>query len=280
MMTNFEKYFDLAIEEMRKCQIEPRSDGKIDPAVGAVILLPDGRCFSAHRAELRRGNHAEFTLLERKLIDVDCTGSIMFVTLEPCAIGSFSFPKHACCEWIVSARVKTIYVGVGDPDPNVEGEGIKFLKENGVEVKSFPKEYQEIIWTYNKEFEKQAKARLKKDVKKRTMHILKEIIASDKGLNLLSEKALIEYSNALGYECYRDKVKVIDHLLDMELIFKDDNGNYKITKYALVLFGENPSLKMPQACIKFLFHYKSGDIYQATYDGPMIIAVNDAIKRI
>lgn len=194
--------------------------------------------------------------------------------------GSFSFPKHACCEWIVSARVKTIYVGVGDPDPNVEGEGIKFLKENCVEVKSFPKEYQEIIWTYNKEFEKQAKARLKKDVKKRTMHILKEIIASDKGLNLLSEKALIEYSNALGYEYYRDKAKVIDHLLDMELIFKDDNGNYKITKYALVLFGENPSLKMPQACIKFLFHYKSGDIYQATYDGPMIIAVNDAIKRI
>lgn len=52
---------------MMKSNNEPRSDGKVPPKVGAVLLFPDGKTIRAHRGELREGDHAEFTLLERKL---------------------------------------------------------------------------------------------------------------------------------------------------------------------------------------------------------------------
>lgn len=60
-------YMELAIEEMNKSQNEPRPDGKIPPKVGAILLFPDGTVVRAHRGELREGDHAEFTLLKRKL---------------------------------------------------------------------------------------------------------------------------------------------------------------------------------------------------------------------
>jgi ATP-dependent DNA helicase RecG len=54
------------VEMMRHSVIEPRSDGVIPPMVGAVLWRPDGTIDTAYRGELREGDHAEFTLLERK----------------------------------------------------------------------------------------------------------------------------------------------------------------------------------------------------------------------
>lgn len=278
-MKNVEEYFKLAIEEMKKTVIESRDDGKIDPAVGAVIVLPNGAVYSAHRGELRNGNHAEFTLLERKLINVDCTGATMFVTLEPCAVGSRSFPKHACCEWIVGARIKTVYVGIEDPDPNVAQNGMRYLQENGVEIQSFPQAYQKQIKKFNKEFLEQAKLRTKKEKKPVSQHILKEFVSSDKGLDLLSDEALSEYAKHLGLNYSTQRDELIDHLLDMELIKKDDTGKYLVTKDAYIMFGKNPALKMPQVCIIYSFNYNGNQTVE-TYEGPMVCAVDDAIARI
>ena len=51
---------------MHKSVDEPREDGKASPKVGAVLLKPQGTVETASRGELRHGDHAEFTLLERK----------------------------------------------------------------------------------------------------------------------------------------------------------------------------------------------------------------------
>jgi pyrimidine deaminase RibD-like protein len=52
-----------AIDLARKCKSEP---GNISPKVGAIVVR-DGRILGeAFRAELAPGEHAEFTLLERK----------------------------------------------------------------------------------------------------------------------------------------------------------------------------------------------------------------------
>lgn len=278
-MKNVEEYFKLAIEEMKKTVVESRDDGKIDPAVGAVIVLPNGAVYSAHRGELRNGNHAEFTLLERKLINIDCTGATMFVTLEPCAVGSRSFPKNACCEWIVGARIKTVYIGIEDPDPNVTQNGIRYLQENGVEIQSFPQAYQKQIKEFNKKFLEQAKLRVKKEVQPVSQHILKEFVSSDKGLDLLSDEALSEYAQKLGLNYTTQKDELIDHLLDMELIKKDDTDKYLITKDAYIMFGKNPALKMPQTCIIYSFNYgdKTKDV--GTYEGPMAL-IDKFIKQI
>ena len=61
----------MAIDVMRKSIAEPRTDGKVNPKVGAVLLFPDGTVEKAHRGELRDGDHAEFTLIERKCADKD-----------------------------------------------------------------------------------------------------------------------------------------------------------------------------------------------------------------
>jgi ATP-dependent DNA helicase RecG len=73
-------YMLLAIEAMHKSHAEPRSDKKISPMVGAVLVKPDGTIESAYRGELRHGDHAEFTLLERKNRSARLDGSILFNT--------------------------------------------------------------------------------------------------------------------------------------------------------------------------------------------------------
>ena len=115
-------YMELAIEEMNKSQNEPRPDGKIPPKVGAILLFPDGTVFRAHRGELREGDHAEFTLLERKLSHKKLDDCVLFSTLEPCV--ERNAPKISCCKRTVNARIKTVYVGIQDPDPAVAGKGI------------------------------------------------------------------------------------------------------------------------------------------------------------
>lgn len=60
-------YMKLAVAEMNKGKNEPRPDGKVPLKVGAVLVFPDEKVIQTHRVELHEGDHAEFTLLERKL---------------------------------------------------------------------------------------------------------------------------------------------------------------------------------------------------------------------
>jgi len=53
---------------MKQSVAEPRDDEKVTPLVGAVLVFPDGEGVTAHRGELRHGEHAEFALLERKYL--------------------------------------------------------------------------------------------------------------------------------------------------------------------------------------------------------------------
>jgi ATP-dependent DNA helicase RecG len=55
-----------ALEVMKQSINEPRADGKPSPLVGAVLVKSDGTIDTPCRGELRQGDHAEFTLLERK----------------------------------------------------------------------------------------------------------------------------------------------------------------------------------------------------------------------
>jgi len=82
-----------AVAVMRQSIAEPRADGKASPKVGAVLLKPDGTVETACRGELRLGDHAEFTLLERKNRGNKLDGSILYATLEPCAPKARLHPK-------------------------------------------------------------------------------------------------------------------------------------------------------------------------------------------
>ena len=92
------KMMEMAIDVMRQSVNEPRADGKASPLVGAVIYKLNGTVETACRGELRYGDHAEYTLLERKNRGNKLDGAILFATLEPCAPNSRNFPKLGCAD--------------------------------------------------------------------------------------------------------------------------------------------------------------------------------------
>ena len=128
-------YMKMAVEVMKKSIPEKRRDGKISPKVGSVLVSPAGKYFiTAARGELRDGDHAEYTLLERKHRDKDLTGYYLFATLEPCAPGARRHPKLGCAERIVNARIAKVWIGIEDPDPTVDRKGFKYLEDNNVDA--------------------------------------------------------------------------------------------------------------------------------------------------
>lgn len=152
---------------------------------------------TACRGELRDGDHAEYTLLERKNRDSKLDGAVLFATLEPCAPGSRRHPKLGCAERVVLARIKEVWIGIEDPDPTVDRKGIKYLQDNGVTVHMFDREFQEAIKAVNKEFiaralERAAAARLEKKPKRVTLSPLEGPIANA-DTNDLSTEALEQY---------------------------------------------------------------------------------------
>ncbi len=161
----------------------PEHTDKTDPLVGAIIATADGVVLDkAHRGELREGEHCEFTLIERKLVDVNLKGCVLYVTLEPCTDESRNqnkdtekAKKRGCSTHIKKARLSKVYVGVEDPNPKIAGEGVKKLKENGIEVEMFPSVLQEIIWQDNAEFKKEKEAEALK-AKLEEKKIIKDVL--------------------------------------------------------------------------------------------------------
>ncbi len=65
------EYMKLAVEVMKK-SIHKRKKKDQIPYVGAVLVFPDGTVETAYRGELREDDHAEYTLLDKKTVIVNC----------------------------------------------------------------------------------------------------------------------------------------------------------------------------------------------------------------
>lgn len=107
-----------------------KGEGLVDsnPLVGAVIVK-DGKIIGGGYHEYFGGNHAEINALENAFEDTK--DSTMYVTLEPCSHFGKTPP---CVEAIIKSGIKRVVIGLIDPNPLVSGNGIKTLRDHGIEV--------------------------------------------------------------------------------------------------------------------------------------------------
>lgn len=100
-----------------------------NPIVGAVIVSNDDIVVGQGAHRIAGGPHAEVIALEAA--GAQARGATMYCTLEPCSHTGRTGP---CCERVVAAGIARVVIAAGDPNPQVNGRGVRYLKEHGVVV--------------------------------------------------------------------------------------------------------------------------------------------------
>jgi ATP-dependent DNA helicase RecG len=271
------KYMEMVIEVMKQSIQEPRPD-KVSPTVGALLIKPDGTIDTAYRGELRQGDHAEFTLLERKNRSEKLDGSILFATLEPCAPGARKHPKLSCAERIVNARINKVWIGIEDPDPTVDRKGIKYLIDNGIEVEMFDSDLQEVIREWNKQFIKEAEERAKRIKEDVAIHILtkKESVEPKSSLEDLSKEDIATFLKTAKINVKTDSDSFSRVFAQLGMIEEKD-GVFIPTGLGLLLFGKRPQLLYPNALIRATFRTANRKEEIFTIEGSLL---QQAVKSV
>ncbi len=136
-----------AIEISKNCKSEP---DRISPKVGAVVIKSGQIVIEAYRGETSPGDHAEYIALEKKERNFDLEESILITTLEPCT--SRKPTKIPCAKRVVDAGIKSVWIGMLDPNPKISRRGVLYLTEHGVSVGHFPPQLTKEIKDINNEF--------------------------------------------------------------------------------------------------------------------------------
>jgi diaminohydroxyphosphoribosylaminopyrimidine deaminase/5-amino-6-(5-phosphoribosylamino)uracil reductase len=99
-----------------------------NPAVGCVIVK-NNQVIGLGRTQKGGRPHAETQALA--MAGADARGATVYVTLEPCAHHGHTSP---CAEALIAAEVAEVVIACGDPDPRVNGAGVKMLRSSGIRV--------------------------------------------------------------------------------------------------------------------------------------------------
>jgi len=112
-----------------------RARGKTgdNPWVGCVIVDDAQRVIVARGHTQGPGeDHAEIVAMhEAELAGVTLGAVTLYSTLEPCA---FHGRTPACARAIADRGIKRVVTGILDPNPRVDGAGLRILRDAGVDV--------------------------------------------------------------------------------------------------------------------------------------------------
>ncbi|MEW6419433.1 MAG: deaminase [Nitrospirota bacterium] len=149
------KFMKLAIQEAKRSQ---REDTRPHPYVGAVVVRDDQILASSCRGDLAQGDHAEFSVLEKKLPHETLAGCTVYTTLEPCT--TRHHPKQPCAERLIARKVGRVVIGMLDPDQRITGKGVLCLRRAGIAVDLFPPNLMAELEEPNRDFTKDPKVEL------------------------------------------------------------------------------------------------------------------------
>ena len=101
-----------------------------NPRVGCVIA-GDGWTAEGHTQRAGEAHAEVMALRDAAAQGRDTRGATAYVTFEPCAHHGRTPP---CCDALVAAGIRRVVVALGDPFPQVAGEGLRRLRAAGIQV--------------------------------------------------------------------------------------------------------------------------------------------------
>ncbi|MFC1576433.1 bifunctional diaminohydroxyphosphoribosylaminopyrimidine deaminase/5-amino-6-(5-phosphoribosylamino)uracil reductase RibD [Candidatus Omnitrophota bacterium] len=116
----------------RAILLAKRAEGKTfpNPVVGAVVVKK-GRITGEGYHKKAGTAHAEIIALRRA--GKNAKAAELYITLEPCSHYGKTPP---CVDAILKSGVKKVYVAMKDPNPLVNGRGLRTLRKNGIKAES------------------------------------------------------------------------------------------------------------------------------------------------
>lgn len=268
--------------------------GRKNPGVGAVIVLPTGEEFEAHRALLRDGDHCEQTLLDKgPLANRDIRGSRLYVTLEPCSKRPTQTP---CAKRIIEAGISRVFYGIRDPNPTINGGGIAALVEAGIEVRRFPAslagEVSEANAEWLVEMERQVKAAAAKAAREKAQDRRAAAApAKIKGVDFLarvnarattddlSDEAVSAWLKARALPDDTDVPALCRALYKAGLAADDEPGAH-LTNLGVVLLAANVRDFVPQAGIVMIRQNPDGSTASHRVEVPIALAWRGVLAQL
>ncbi len=272
-------YMELAIQAMKDSKDELNKKSP-SPRVGAVLVFPDGTYDTASRGEFREGDHAEYTLIDKKYRTKDLSDCWLFATLEPCGPKARKFPKLCCAERIGNARIKKVWYGVQELNSKAQGGKTLLEKEFKAEVLPFDTDLHRDILDYNKDFNDWVEEEIKKEesaISIITGPLQKPV--TNTNLDSLSKDALELYIlNAKKKYSYNSEDLWNDLTSKGLLEVNKKTGEVNPTGDCILLFGANPRDKFPQASVKVKVDYGGGGADTESFDDALVL-LPDKIKE-
>lgn len=99
-----------------------------NPWVGCLIVK-EGKIVGQGFTQDPGQDHAEIAAL--KVASENALGASLYATLEPCSHTGRTPP---CTDAIIKAGIRKVFIGIKDPDQQVDGKGITLLQKAGIEV--------------------------------------------------------------------------------------------------------------------------------------------------
>lgn len=128
MDTDHEYWLRLAIQEAEFA----RGTTGDNPWVGCVIVSASGALIGRGHTQGPGEDHAEIAAArDAETHGHSVVGATLYSTLEPC---SFHGRTPACSKSIAARGIARVVIGMRDPHPRVDGQGIAILRMAGVEV--------------------------------------------------------------------------------------------------------------------------------------------------
>lgn len=102
-----------------------------NPLVGCVIVRDCEVVGEGHTSRYG-GPHAEPAALDAA--GARAVGATAYVTLEPCCYTGHGKLTPPCAPRLIGARLARVVIGCADPNPHVAGNGVRQLREAGLDV--------------------------------------------------------------------------------------------------------------------------------------------------